>query len=544
MLNENFWVLNDRQLCDCQMILDGSFYPLNRFMTEHDYNHVIEKMRLESGELFPLPIVLDVNEKFSQNLLLNEKIILRNKEGFVIAKMIVESIWKPNLEKEAELVYGTVDPLHPGVNFLFQSNNKVYLGGAIEKISMPNYYDYTHYRMSPNDLKIIFKKMGWEKIVAFQTRNPMHRAHVEMTLRAMDQLDANLLIHPVVGVTKSGDINHYTRVRCYEHVLKKYPKNTVLLSLLPLAMRMGGPREALLHAIIRRNFGCSHFIIGRDHAGPGLDNNGVPFYDPYAAQELVKQFENEVGILVVPFQFMVYVPSKRKYISIDSLDDNIKYETISGTQLREKIDNGEDIPKWFSYPEVTSELIKSKRSVNKKGLTIFFTGLSGSGKSTLANGLLMKLLEKCNRPVTLLDGDVVRTHLSSELGFSKEHRSLNVQRIGFVASEITKHGGIAICAPIAPYQSDRKINKESISKYGGYIEVFVSTSLEKCEERDSKGLYELARLGKLKKFTGVSDPYEKPKNPDFTINSDGSRTPVSLVNELVKKIYDMGYLKN
>ena len=309
-------------------------------------------------------------------------------------------------------------------------------------------------------------------------------------------------------------------------------------------MRMGGPREALLHAIIRKNFGCTHFIIGRDHAGPGLDNNGVPFYAPYAAQDLVKEFETEVGIKVVPFQFMVYVPSKRKYMSLDNLDDNIKYETISGTQLREKIDNGDDIPKWFSYPEVTSELIKSKQSVNKKGLTIFFTGLSGSGKSTLANGLLIKLLEKCNRPVTLLDGDIVRTHLSSELGFSKEHRSLNVQRIGFVASEITKHGGIAICAPIAPYQNDRKINKELISKYGGYIEVFVSTNLEKCEERDSKGLYQLARLGKLEKFTGISDPYEKPKNPDITINSDGSRTPIVLVNEIAKKIYDMGYLKN
>ena len=491
MLSKNCWVLNDRQLCDCQMILDQSFYPLNRFMTKNDYYQVLKKMRLESGDLFPLPVVLDVDEKFSQKLVLNEQITLRNKEGFVIAKMTIESIWEPNLGDEAELVYGTRDPLHPGVNFLFQSKKKVYLGGKIEKISMPNYYDFSRYRLSPNDLKTVFKQMGWKKIIAFQTRNPMHRAHVEMTLRAMDQLDANLLIHPAVGVTKTGDIDHYTRVRCYEHVLKKYPKNTAFLSLLPLAMRMGGPREALLHAIIRKNFGCSHFIIGRDHAGPGLDNDGVPFYEPYAAQDLVKQFESEVGIKVVPFQFMVYVPSKRKYMSLDNLDGDLKYETISGTQLREKIDNGDDIPKWFSYPEVTSELIKSKQSVNKNGLTIFFTGLSGSGKSTLANGLLIRLLEKCNRPVTLLDGDIVRTHLSSELGFSKEHRSLNVQRIGFVASEITKHGGIAICAPIAPYQNDRKINKELISKYGGYIEIFVSTNLEKCEERDSKGLYEL-----------------------------------------------------
>ena len=543
MLNERSWILSDRQLCDCQMILDGSFYPLKQFMTKLDYDQVLENMRLGNGKLFPMPVVLDVNEDFSQNLSVNDKITLRNKEGFIIAEMLIESIWKPDLEKEAKLIYGTKDLSHPAVRFLMQSSNHIYLGGSIKKINMPNYYDYEKYRLSPNRLKNIFKKMGWKKIIAFQTRNPMHRAHVEMTLRAMKDVDAKLLIHPVVGLTKAGDIDYYTRIKCYEHVLKKYPDDQVLLSLLPFAMRMGGPREALLHAIIRKNYGCTHFIIGRDHAGPGLNSKGHLFYQPYEAQYLVKKYEDEIGIKVIPFQFMVYVPEEKKYKALESLDSKVKYETISGTELREKIDNGDDIPKWFSYPEVSNELIKSRSPISKKGLTVFFTGLSGSGKSTVANGLLAKLLEKFNRPITLLDGDVVRTHLSSELGFSKEHRSLNVRRIGFVASEITKHGGIAICAPIAPYIDDRKFNRDLISKYGGYIEVYVSTSLEKCEERDSKGLYELARAGKVEKFTGISDPYEVPKNAEIVINSDGSKTPKVLVNTILNKIFEMGYLK-
>ena len=541
---KNFWTLTDRQLCDCEMILDGSLNPLNGFMTEEDYNAVLETMRLENGKIFPIPIVLDVNEKFSQKLTFGEEIILRDKEGFQIAQMLVKNIWKPDLEKEAKLTYGTSDILHPAVNYLFNEGNNIYIGGEIKKITMPNHYDYKKYRIGPKEVKSKIKKMGWDKVIAFQTRNPLHRAHVEMTLRSMKELDANLLLHPVVGLTKSGDIDHYTRIKCYEHVICKYPRNSTLLALLPLAMRMGGPREALLHSIIRKNYGCSHIIIGRDHAGPGLNSNGESFYGVYESQNLVKQFENEIGIKMISFEFMVYVPKKKSYQTLESLGPNVKYKTISGTELRNRLDNAKKIPKWFSYPEVTSELIKSRPPKYKKGLTIFFTGLSGSGKSTLANGLLVKLLEKTNRAITLLDGDIVRTHLSSELGFSREHRSLNVRRIGYVASEITKHGGIAICAPIAPYKKERSFNKNLISKYGGYIEVYVNTSLEKCEERDSKGLYQLARAGKLKKFTGISDPYEVPENPDITINSDGSISPIILVDKIIQKIIDLHYIKN
>ena len=543
MLNDKLWTLTDRQLCDCEMILDGSFYPLDRFMNENDYNQVLQNMRISTGELFPIPIILDVDEDFSNKIQLNEHIFLKNKEGFIIAKMYVESKWKPCFKKEAESVYKTQDNLHPGVSFLFLSSNKIYLGGKVERVKIPIHYDYQQYRLSPSDAKNIFKQMGWTKIIAFQTRNPLHKAHVEMTKISMEKFNAYLFLHPAIGITKAGDIDHFTRVRCYEYVIKKYPRSTALLGLLPLAMRMGGPREALLHAIIRKNFGCSHFIIGRDHAGPGLNKEGEPFYPPYEAQDLVKQHEDEIGIKVIPFQFMVYVPKTNNYKALESLDANIEHKNISGTELRKRLDNNEDIPEWFSFPEVVKELKKARPPLNKKGLTIFFTGLSGSGKSTIANGLLIRLLEEGSRPVTLLDGDIVRTHLSSELGFSKEHRSLNVRRIGFVASEITKNGGIAICAPIAPYQNDRLLNRELISKVGGYFEIFINTNLEKCEERDSKGLYKLARAGKLKKFTGISDPYEVPISPDMAINSDGSQPPDVLVDIIFKRLKEIGYFK-
>ena len=542
MLSNKSWTLTDRQLCDLEMILDGSFAPLDHFMNENDYNQVLEKMRLENGELFPLPIVLDVDEGFSNSLILNEQILLRDKEGFTIAKMTLESKWKPELKKEAQLIYNSIDTAHPAVNFLFNLSGKIYLGGKLEKVNMPIHYDYRQYRISPNELKNKFKKSGWKKIIAFQTRNPMHRAHVEMTFRSMEEFGAKLLLHPVIGQTKVGDINHYTRVRCYEHVMKEYPRNSAVLALLPMAMRMGGPREALLHAIIRKNFGCTHFIIGRDHAGPGFDSNGELFYKPYEAQDLVKKFQREIGINIIPFKLMVYVPKEKKYRELDGLEPNDKYKMISGTELRRRLDEGEKIPKWFSYPDIAKELRKSILPINKRGFTIFFTGLSGSGKSTLANGLLIKLLEEGSRPVTILDGDIVRTHLSSELGFSKEHRSLNVQRIGYVASEITKNGGIAICAPIAPYEIDRDLNKKLISKVGGYIEIYVSTSLKRCEERDSKGLYKLAREGKIKEFTGISDPYEIPVNSDITIDSDGSVAPEILIENIMEKISDIGYI--
>ena len=543
MENIKTWVLTDRQLNDCEMILDGSFNPLNSFMDEKNYKSVLNKMRLSDNSLFPIPITLDVTRDFASILEIGDEIILKEKEGFKIANLKVDSIWEPDLDLEAKLVYGTDDIKHPAVDYMFNRGNDVYISGKLEKISYPNHYDYKKYRVRPKNLKKYFHAKGWDKIIAFQTRNPLHRAHVEMIKISMKSLNAKLLLHPIIGITKPGDIDHHTRVRCYEHVLEQFPKNSTKLGLLPLAMRMGGPREAVLHALIRKNYGCTHIIVGRDHAGPGNDSDGKPFYGGYDAQVLLKKFENEIGIKMLPFQLMVYVPNSQKYKPLDSLDVGTEHKNISGTELRKILDKGEDLPEWFTYPKVTMELKKSYPPLFKRGLTVFFTGLSGSGKSTLANGLLVKLLEEGSRPVTLLDGDIVRTHLSSELGFSKNHRSINVKRIGFVAGEITKNGGVAICAPIAPYLKDRKFNRELISRFGGYIEVYVSTSLEKCEERDSKGLYKMAREGKIKEFTGISDPYEKPHNPEIEVNSDGFEKPEKTVEKIYGMIRSLGYLK-
>jgi len=527
------WVLRDRQICDLEMILNGGFSPLNGFLNKENYENVLIDMRLSDGSVWPMPITLDVNSKFSKSISIGENITLKDKEGFSIAVLEVENKWEPDLYKEAELIFGTKDVSHPGVDYLLNYSNNIYIGGKVELIDLPHHYDYKDLRLSPKNLKQKFKDLGWDNIVAFQTRNPLHKAHVEMTLKALEDLDANLLIHPVVGMTKAGDVDHYTRVRCYQHVLNKYPKNKVILSLIPLAMRMGGPREALWHALIRKNYGCTHLIVGRDHAGPGLNKEGNPFYGPYDAQEMLQKFEEEIGIKMVPFKFLVYLPDENIYKPIDEIPSETNYKTVSGTQLRDYLDKGKDIPEWFTYKEVANELQKSQPPISKRGFTVFFTGLSGSGKSTLANGLLIKLLENGNKPVTLLDGDIVRTHLSSELGFSKEHRSLNVKRIGYVASEITKNGGIAICAPIAPYEKDRSYNRNLISKLGGYIEIHVSTSLEKCEERDVKGLYKLARKGVVKEFTGVSDPYEAPQNAELVIDSSDVDP-----EKLVEQIYD------
>ena len=535
------WTLNDRQICDLEMILNGGFSPLTGFLNESDYNSVLENMRLQDGTIWPIPITLDVTEEFAEAINKSDEIALKDKEGFTIAVMSAESIWAPDKKAEAEKVIITTDDSHPAVNYLINESNPVYVGGPIKGLMLPKQYDYTDLRQTPAQVRELFEKNGWDNVVAFQTRNPMHRAHVELTIRAAEEHDAKILIHPVVGLTKPGDVDHYTRVRCYQHVLPKYTDDSAMLSLLPLAMRMAGPREALWHAIIRKNYGCNMFIVGRDHASPGAGKDGQPFYGPYDAQDLLKEHEKELGIKMVPFQLMVYVPSKDAYVPKDELEENEEFNMISGTDLRDRLRNDEEIPEWFSYPEVVAELRRFRPALDKRGFTVFFTGLSGSGKSTLANGLLVKLMEDGRRPVTLLDGDIVRTHLSSELGFSQEHRKLNVRRIGFVASEITKNGGIALCAPIAPYQSDRRFNRELISPLGGFIEVFVDTSLAVCEERDVKGLYALAREGKLKQFTGIDDPYEEPENPEIEITSAGV-APEILVDEIISKIKEMGYV--
>ena len=537
-------VLNQRQLCDLELILNGAFKPLNGFMNQTDYKSVLKNMRLKDGTLWPIPINLDVKEETikSLNLKKQNKIALRDKEGFLICIMTIEDIWKIDKKNECKSVYGTLDKNHPGVNYLFNKVNDYYIGGKVQLVQLPHHYDYQLLRHTPKELKEQFKKSGWKKVVAFQTRNPMHKAHKEIAYKAAIENGANLLIHPVVGPTKPGDVDHYTRVKCYQKILKHFPEGTTALSLLPLSMRMAGPREALWHAIIRKNYGCTHIIIGRDHAGPGKDENNKPYYGPYDAQELLLKHEDELGIKMVPFRMMVYVKDKECYMPIDEVPENTKTLNISGTELRQKLENGQRIPEWFSYPDVVNELRKVYPLKEEQGFTLFFTGLSGSGKSTIANGVLVKLLEHGNRKVTLLDGDIVRTHLSSELGFSKEHREINVKRIGYVASEITKNGGIALCAPIAPFKASRNSNRKIISQYGNYIQIFVSTPLSECERRDVKGLYAKARAGTLTGFTGIDDPYEQPENCELNIDTTNI-SPEEAVQEVMLYLEKEGLIK-
>ena len=536
------WDLTARQSCDLELLLSGGFSPLRGFMARADYEGVCHNMRLKSGVLWPMPITLDVTEAFAKTLKPgSSKIALRDPEGVMLAVLSVEDVWQPDRKAEAKAVFNSTSTAHPGSDYAMNKSNPWYVGGTLEGLQMPSHYDFRALRLTPAELRAEFARLGWRRLVAFQTRNPMHRAHVELTFRAAKQVEANLLINPSVGMTKPGDVDYFTRVRCYQLLLSKFPAGTVKLSLLPLAMRMGGPREAIWHALIRKNHGVTHFIVGRDHAGPGKDTDGKPFYGPYEAQELFKKHEADIGVTMVPFNMMVYLEDQDQYVPDNEVQKDARVLNISGTELRDRLNQGRDIPSWFTYPEVVHELRRSFPPRHKQGVTIFFTGLSGSGKSTIANVLLTKFLETGGRPVTILDGDLVRKHLSSELGFSKEHRDINIRRIGYVASEITKNGGIAICAPIAPYDSTRKAVRGMIEPVGGFILVHISTSVETCEQRDRKGLYAKARAGILKEFTGISDPYEEPQDADVVINT-ADLSPEEAAQQIILHMEREGFI--
>jgi sulfate adenylyltransferase len=536
------WDLTPRQLCDLELLVTGGFSPLRGFMTRADYEGVCHNMRLADGTLWPIPVTLDVTEEFAKKLTPGaSKVALRDPEGVMVAVLSVDEVWQPDRTAEARSVFASTSAAHPGADYAINKANPWYVGGKLEGTQIPSHYDFRNLRLTPAEVRAEFARMGWRRVVAFQTRNPMHRAHVELAFRAAKQVEANLLIHPVVGMTKPGDVDYYTRVRCYQLLLSKFPQSTAKLSLLPVAMRMGGPREAIWHALIRKNYGCSHLIVGRDHAGPGKDTDGKPFYGPYEAQEVFKKHEADIGVTMVPFNMMVYLEDQDKYVPDDEVRNGDRVLNISGTELRQRLNEGREIPAWFTYPEVVSELRRSFPPRHKQGVTIFFTGLSGSGKSTIANILLTKFLETGGRPVTLLDGDLVRKNLSSELGFSKEHRDINIRRIGYVASEITKNGGIAICAPIAPYDATRKHVRQLIEPYGGFILVHIATSVEVCEQRDRKGLYAKARAGILKEFTGISDPYEVPADAEVTINT-GELSPEEAAQEIILHLEREGFI--
>jgi sulfate adenylyltransferase len=535
------WDLTERQLCDLELLLDGALSPLSGFLGSRDFAAVCASMRLADGTLWPIPITLDVTDELAGGLGPGARLALRDPEGVLLAVLTVDDLWAIDRDAKAQAVYGTRDRTHPGVAHLYERTNNAAVGGAVEGVERPRHYDFVRLRHTPAEVRERFRRLGWRKVIAFQTRNPMHRAHFELTLRAAREREANLLVHPAVGMTRPGDLDHYIRTRCYQALIARYPRNTALLSLLPLAMRMGGPREALLHAIIRKNYGCTHLIVGRDHAGPGNDSDGRPFYGPYDAQELFRQHEEELGIGMVPFRQMVYVEARDAYLPEDEVPDGVRVLAISGTELRRRLAEGREIPEWFTFPEVATELRRGYPPRDQQGFTVFFTGLSGAGKSTIANVLRVKLLEMGGRPVTLLDGDIVRCHLSSELGFSKEHRDVNIRRIGFVASEITKNGGIALCAPIAPYEATRREVRRMVEAGGGFMLVHVATPLEICEVRDRKGLYAKARAGVIADFTGVSDPYEPPGDPDLVLDTT-ALTPEECAQTIVMHLENERYI--
>ena len=539
--------LEDRILCDLEMILLGGFAPLNGFLNENDYNSVLENCRLCDGTVWPLPIVLPVGVKEHDKLQNEGVITLKDKTGLPIARLVVESRWKPDLVRECEMAYGSSDTNHPYVDIVLGAGMKDcwYYGGRVEKIMDVRHYDFMEYRMSAEKCRDMIagfpKTSSGEAVpcVGFQTRNPMHRSHFELTKYALQKCGegAKLILMPVVGITQSCDVDYQVRTRCYKKLMPYYEGKAELV-LIPLSMRMAGPREAVLHAIIRKNYGCTHFIVGRDHAGPSYKKkDGTDFYGPYDAHALVEKYKGDIGIEIVLSQMIVYVENLGKYLPMNEVrvggDGGDKVMNISGTEQRRLLKTGAEIPEWFSFPEIVEELRLEYRMLNKRGLCIYLTGLSGSGKSTVANFLIEKIMEnEKERKITLLDADVVRTNLSKGLGFSREDRSTNVRRIGYVCSEIVKHGGIVVVANIAPYEDDRKYNRGIIEGVGGtYVECFVDTTLEKCEERDVKGLYALARKGVIKEFTGISDPYERPVNPEIVI--DGAMSLDVIIENIV-----------
>jgi sulfate adenylyltransferase len=518
-------------MCDLELIATGAFSPLAGFMVNADYESVLNRMRLQDGTFWPMPICLDVSDLQAQRLEAGQSVALRDPEGFLLAVLHIEDIWEVEREKEARQVFGTLDERHPGVRHLFHATGDHYVGGRLEVIHLPLHYDFQQIRHSPAEIRALYQKLGWQRVVGFHTRNPIHRSQFEMTRRAMRDAEANLLILPTAGITHPGDFDHYTRIRCYREVMKKYPPDTHLLNLLPLAGRMAGPRDALLHAIIAKHFGCTHFIVGPNHANPGVNAEGEPFYAPEESQETAKAAAEEIGIEILAYPEMVYLPFEDEFRFSDAVPPESQAISFSGFDVRNRIRTGRRIPDWATFPEVVTELQRSYPPPRRQGLTVFFTGLSGAGKSTLARILYSRFLEMGERPVTLLDGDIVRRNLSRELNFSREHRDINVRRIGFVASEITKNRGVAICAPIAPYSATRSEIRSTIEAYGGFVEVHIATPLEVCEQRDRKGMYAKARAGLIKGFTGVDDPYEAPVNPEVRIDTS-TMTP----NEAVKNV--------
>lgn len=545
LIKNSFINLTERQICDLEMIMIGGFAPLATFLGEEDYKKVVSDMRLADGSLWPMPIVLAINGEKKEELEGKDAVVLKDQQGVPLAIMNLVDVYKPDLEFECEKVYGTTDTNHPYVKLLLEQGELWYISGPLTLINHPKRLDFKDLRKSPEQTKQYFKDKGWKKVIGFQTRNPIHKSHFHSTLNALDEIgkDARLLVHPVVGETQDKDVDYHVRVKCYKEVMSHYPENKASLALLPLSMRMAGPREALWHALIRKNYGCTHFIIGRDHAGPSASTKeGEDFYGDFDAYELAKKYEDEIGITIIPSGMVCYVADRDEYVDTTKVKEIDNVLHLKGRELRRKLRDGEDIPEWFTFANVANELTRQYKPRKKGGFCVYLVGLSGSGKSTLASALEAKLREiEHDRKITRLDGDVLRLHLTSELGFSKEDRSKSVRRAGYVASEIVKHGGIALSAQIAPYEVDRQYNRDQIAHHGGYVEIFVNTSLEACEERDIKGLYKAAREGKIEHFTGISDPFEEPENAELMVNGEDNLD--ELVDTVISYLEKEGYVE-
>ncbi|MEW6427722.1 MAG: bifunctional sulfate adenylyltransferase/adenylylsulfate kinase [Thermodesulfobacteriota bacterium] len=533
--------LNARQLCDLELLLNRALYPLAGYNTEEEYQSILDTMRLPDGTPWPIPVCLDVSARFAEGLQAGRRIALNDPEGFLLAVLSIRSIWQPDKAAEARAVYASDDPgAHPGVRRLLEEVGPCYLGGKLEGLHLPIHYDFAELRLAPSEVHRRFYQNGWRKVIGYHSRSCMHRRERQMVLASAREAGANILLHPVVEPGSLENMDHYTGVRCHQKIADRFPRNMTMLAIMPYASRMAGPKEALWQAIIRKNYGCSHFLVSEDHADPHAGTDRL-FYPRHAAQELVQGLEGETGIVMMPAVEMEYVEERAQYIPAAEVTAEMKVLQLSEDELRRRMERSLPVPEWFTYPEIVAELQYAYPPRLKQGFTVFFTGLSGSGKSTLAKVLFARFLEMRDRPVTLLDGDIVRKNLSSELTFSKEHRNLNITRIGFVASEITKNGGIAICAPIAPYPESRRAARQMVSRYGGFVEIHVATPIEVCEARDRKGLYAKARAGKVKGVTGVSDPYIAPEHPELVIDTSDV-SPTEAAQEVLLYLEEQGYL--
>ncbi|HEX6288314.1 MAG TPA: bifunctional sulfate adenylyltransferase/adenylylsulfate kinase [Herpetosiphonaceae bacterium] len=531
--------ISERSACDLELLATGAFSPLDRFMGQADYQSVLDNMRLANGAIFPIPITLPVDE--NHHLRIGQDVALRDSKQNLLAVMTIEEIYAWDRDETAEKVFGTLDVRHPLVAEMHRWG-PLHVSGRIQVLALPQRYDFQDLRQTPAQVRARLEADGHTNVVAFQTRNPLHRVHEELTKRAVQQVDGTLLLHPVVGMTKPGDVDHYTRVRTYKALARNYyDQGRIVLALTPLAMRMAGPREAVWHALIRRNYGARYLIVGRDHASPGKDSQGRPFYGPYDAQVVVQQYSAELGVTMLPSQELVYLPDEDRYEEVTNIPSDTRTASISGTQVREEyLNRGKPLPAWFTRPEVATILSEVHPPRHRQGVCLWFTGLSGAGKSTTADILTVLLLER-GRQVTVLDGDVVRTHLSKGLGFNRDDRDTNVRRIGFVAAEIARHGGIAICAAVSPYRAARNDVRQMVGS-DQFVEIFVDTPLEVCEERDTKGMYAKARRGEIKEFTGIDDPYEPPLQPEIVLETVRC-TPEQNARDVLQYLIDQGFVQ-